>query len=176
MKYITLTLMLSFGLVLSAQNTNVQKETKTTTVTVNDGTEKKKMVKTEKVSASQDIELEDADSKNLNKNIKQTPVMVQSSTTVATDPEFDSKIGQISNYTMNGQNYIFVTDKTGYKISSPADKEFGKLRKTSDNRYIFKTKEKTSVGYFDKAGNLVIESYDDKTDGVMVETYTRVKQ
>lgn len=175
MKYITLIMMLSFGLVLNAQNTNVQKETKTTTVTVNNGKEKKKMVKTENMDATQDVELEDADSNELNKNVKQSPVRVQSSTTVATDPDFNREIGQISNYTMNGQNYIFVTDKSGYRISSPTDKELGKLRKTSDNRYIFKTKEKTSIGYFDTYGNLIVESYDDVTDSVSKETYALVK-
>lgn len=176
MKYLTLIAALAFSYSMSAQNTNVQKETKTTTVTVNNGKEKKKLVKTEELEATQDVELEDAESNKLNKNVKQTPVRVQSSTTVAVDPDFNREIGQISNYTMNGQDYVFVTDKMGYRISSSANKEYGVLRKTSDNRYIFKTKDKTSIGYFDANGNLVVESYDNDRDGVIKETYTIVKK
>ncbi len=176
MKRIALTAMLFIGLALNAQNTNVQKETKTTTVTVNNGKETKKMVKTENLEATQDIELEDADSKQLNKNIKQTPVRVTSSTSVEADPDFNREIGKITNYSMNGQNYIFVTDKMGYRVSTSANKDFGVLRKTSDNRYIMRTKEKTSTGYFDASGNLIVESYDDSSDGIVKETYTVVKK
>ena len=56
------------------------------------------------------------------------------------------------------------------------NKDFGVLRKTSDNRYIMRTKEKTSIGYFDTNGNLIVESYDDSSDGIVKETYTVVKK
>lgn len=176
MKYLTLIAALTFSFALSAQNTNVQKETKTTTVTVDNGKEKKKLVKTESLNATQDVELENAETKELNKNVKDTPVNVTRSTTIAADRDFNRELGQISNYSLNGKNYVFVTDKTGYRISSPEQKDFGKLRRTSDNRYIVKTSQKTSVGYFDANGNFVVESYDDATDSVTIETYTPVKQ
>jgi hypothetical protein len=50
------------------------------------------------------------------------------------------------------------------------------LRKTSNNNYIYKAKNKTSFGYFDANGNLVLESYDDKTDKVIIETFIMVKE
>ncbi len=50
------------------------------------------------------------------------------------------------------------------------------LRQTTTNSYIFHTKNKTAIGYFDTNGNLVLESYDDKSDKVTVETYQIMKQ
>ncbi|MFP5436904.1 MAG: hypothetical protein ACLGH8_03910 [Bacteroidia bacterium] len=170
MKNIALALMLTLGLSAFAQDNpgNVTKETTTTTVTVNNGTGKpKKVTKTETMESKQNIELKDADSKKLNKEMKSTDVQVASSTTVKGD-------GIPTYYEKNGTRYIFVTDKNGYKIASPNDIGYGVIRKTSDGRYIFRTKNGTSIGKFDETGNFVVETYDDKNDGFMVETYTKV--
>ena len=175
MKNIVTILMLSLGVILNAQvNKNVTEETKTTKVTVNDGSNAKTLVKTEKREATQNIELKDADSKKLNKDIKQTPVEVKATTTVSGDgiqPQTD----RLTYYEMNGRKYAFVSDKAGYRIASPDDKDFGLLRKTSNNNYIYRTKDRTSMGYFDANGNFVVETYDDKTDGITIETYSRIK-
>jgi hypothetical protein len=167
MRNIAIAMMLTLGVTLNAQvNQNVTKVSKTTTTTVNDGTAPKKLVKTENREARQNIELKDAESNQLNKEIQATPVEVTSSTSVSADPGFNQKIGQITNYQYNGRDYAFVTDKTGYRIASPDNKDYGLLRRTSNNNYIYKTKDRTSIGYF-------VETYDDKSDGVTVETYTK---
>ena len=177
MKNIAIAVMLVFGIAMNAQNTNVTKETKTTKVTVNNGEKPRTVVKTEKREAQQNIELKDADSKKLNKDIKQTPEKVNASTTISGDGIPTQEIDRSSYYSINGQNYQFVTDKTGgYKIYAPDKSDYGVLRRTSNNNYIYKSKDRISVGYFDGNGNFVVESYDDKTDGVTVETYTRVAQ
>lgn len=169
-------LLLAFSITLSAQNKNVQKETKTTTVTVNDGTKAKKVVKTERTEAQQDIKLKDAKSRKLNKDIQPTPVHVNSSTTISGDGIPLQEIDRSSYYEMNGRRFQFVSDKTGYRIILPDNENYGVLRRTSNNNYIYRTKDRTSVGYFDKNGNFVVETYDDNTDGVTIETYTRVKE
>ena len=177
MKNIALVIMLALGVSLNAQvNKNVTEETKTTRTTVNNGEGTRTVVKTEKTEAQQNIELKDANSKKLNKDVKETPVQVSSTTTISGDGIATQEIDRTSYYQMNGQNYRFVTDKTGYRISSPDNTDYGILRKTSNNNYIYRTKDRTAVGYFDASGNFVVETYDDKTDGVTVETYTRVKQ
>lgn len=162
--------MLALGLNAVAQENpgNVTKETTTTTVTVNNGTGKpKKVTKTETTESKQNIELKDADSKKLNKDMKSTDVQVASSTTIKGD-------GIPTYYEKNGTRYIFVTDKNGYKIASPNDIGYGVIRKTSDGRYVFRTKNGTSIGKFDDSGNFVVETYDDKNDAFMIETYTKV--
>ncbi len=172
MKSLVVIIMLATGLTLNAQvNKNVTEESKTTTVTVNNGSGKpKKVVKTENTNAVQNIELQDANSNKLNKDMKTTPVEVNSSTTVSGD-------GIPTYYETNGQRYIFVPDRNGYKVSSSTDvNDFGVMRKTSNGQYIYHSKNKTSVGYIDANGNFVVETYDDKSDGITVETYTRVKQ
>lgn len=176
MKNLAVIILLSLGLSVSAQNKNVTKESKTTTVTVNDGTQAKKMVKTERTDAVQNVELKDAESKKLNKDVKPTPVQVTSSTTVSGDGIRTQEIDRSSYYQMNGQNYQFVSDKTGYRIYNPDKSDAGVLRKTSNNNYIYRTKDRTAVGYFDANGNFVVETYDDKSDGVTVETYMLVRQ
>ena len=168
MKNIAIAIMLALGLSATAQNKNVTKETTTTKVTVNDGSGKPKTVtKTQTATSNQNIELKDADSKKLNKEANYTDEQVSASTTIQGD-------GIPTYYDLNGERYIFVTDKTGYKIASPSDKNYGIVRKTSNGQYIYRTKDATSIGYFDGSGNFVIETYDDKTDGVTVQTYTKM--
>jgi hypothetical protein len=173
MKTIVTIIMLSLGVTLSAQvNQNVTKETKTTKVTVSDGKDPKTVTKTETRNAKQDIELKDADSKKLNKDIQPSPVQVTATTSVSGDG-MPTQINQTSFYTMNGERYQFVTDANGYKIASPSNVNYGMLRKTSNNNYIYTTGTTTSTGYFDGKGNFVVETYDKGTDGVTVETYTK---
>lgn len=172
MKNIAVMIMLALGLTLNAQvNKNVTEESKTTTVTVDNGTGKpKKVVKTENTNATQNIELQDAESNKLNKDMKRTPVQVNTSTTVSGD-------GIPTYYETNGQRYIFVPDKNGYKISSSTDvNDYGVMRKTSNGQYIYRSGDRTSIGYIDANGNFVVETYDDKTDGITVQTFTRVRQ
>jgi len=45
------------------------------------------------------------------------------------------------------------------------------LRKTSNDSYIVTNKNKVSVGHFDDKGNLMIETYDPKTDSMIKEEY-----
>ena len=49
------------------------------------------------------------------------------------------------------------------------------LRKTSTNSYIYRLKDKIAIGYFDTQGNLILETYDNKSDKVSIEKYTIVK-
>jgi len=173
MKNIAIFTMLALGFSLNAQvNQNVTKESKTTKVTVTDGKTPKTLTKTETRNAQQNIELKDADSKKLNKDVQPTPVQVNSTTTVSGDG-VPTQINQTSFYTMNGERYQFVTDANGYKIASPGNVNYGVLRKTSNNNYIYTTGTRTSTGYFDANGNFVVETYDKGTDGVTVETYTK---
>jgi len=176
-KIIVTTVLLAFGVTLNAQvNKNVTKESTTTKVTVNDGTAPRQVTRTESTQAVQNIELKDAESNKLNKDMKPTPVQVEKSTTVSGTGIPTQEIDRSSYYQFNGKNYQFISDKSGYRIASPDNTNMGVLRKTSNNNYIYRTNDRVSVGYFDQNGNFVVESYDDKTDGVTVETYTRVKQ
>lgn len=177
MKNIAMIIMLSLGLTATAQvNKNVTQETKTTKVTVDNGEQKRQVVKTEKTDATQNIELKDANSKKLNKDMKPTPVQVNSTTTISGDGIPAQQVERTSYYQMNGQKYRFVTDKTGYRIFTPDNADYGILRRTSNNNYIYRTGDRTSIAYFDANGNLIVETYNDKTDGMTVETYTVVKQ
>lgn len=167
----------AMGLPLYAQvKPNVTKESTTVTTKVNDGTRERKVVKTESRTAQQEIELQNAESKELNKNIKPTPVQVTSSTTLSGDGIPTQEIDRSSYYTMNGQRYQFSTDRAGYRVSTDNNQNYGVLRKTSNNNYIYRSGTTTSYGYFDGNGNFIVETYDDKTDGVTVQTFTRVRQ
>lgn len=173
MKNIAAIIFISLSVTLSAQvNKNVTEETKTTTVTVNNGSTPKTVTKTEKTSAQQNIELKDAESKKLNKDVKATPTMVTSTTTVS-GTNVPTQVSSSSYYTMDNTRYQFVTDPAGYRISAPDNTNYAIIRKGANNNYIYKTKDKTSIGYFDANGNFVVESYDEKTDGITIQTYTK---
>ena len=161
-----------FSFTLQAQNQNVTDVSKTTVTTIKDSDGEKTLVKSQNIQAVQNIELENADSKELNKNVKATPFQV-TSTTQVTGPDGTMRtiaVDRSAFYSMGENKYQVVIDKTGYTIMNNG-KNFGVLRPTSNNNYIYRTKDKISFGYFDEKGNLILETYDDKTDKMTVETY-----
>ena len=175
MKNIAAILFLSLSIALNAQtNKNVTEETKTTTTTVNNGATPQQVTKTEKTSAQQNIELKDAESKKLNKDVKPTPTQVTATTTVSGTGVPTQVVSSSSYYTMDNTKYQFVTDPAGYRISTPDNTNYAIIRKAANNNYIYKTKDMTSIGYFDANGNFVVESYDEKTDRMVIETFTKV--
>ena len=118
----------------------------------------------------------DGNTNKLNKDIKPTPVMVRKSTSVSGDYIPPQQLGQTVRYQMNGEDYIFITDKSGYQVQAANNKNYAKLRRTSNDNYIYRTNDKVSISYFDNEGNLVVETYDDSNDAVTKEVYTRVQQ
>lgn len=163
---------------LQAQNKNVTDVSKTTVTTVKDSDGEKKYLKTQEVQEVQNIEFQNADSKALNKDMKETPVEVTSKTKVM-NPDGSTRtvdVDRSSYYTSNGKTYQLSLDPAGYVITTQDKKRLGILRATTTNSYIYRGKNQTSVGYFDTNGNLVVETYDDKSDKVTVETYVRSQQ
>ena len=160
----------------SAQNKNVQETTKTTVTTVKASDGEKTFVKNENVKEVQNIELKEPQANTLNIEMKESPVSV-TATTQITNPDGSTRtvdIDRSSYYSSNGTQYKLALDASGYTMSSGNSKP-ALLRKTSTNSYIFRAKNKTAIGYFDTQGNLVLETYDDKSDKVTVETYNIVK-
>jgi hypothetical protein len=173
MKTITyglIAILLSIG--TQAQIKNVKSEVKTTVTTVKNSTGEKKSVKKEEVKEAQKIELKDADSNVLNKEIKTTPVEVTAITTMSANGLTNSvEVDRSAYYDLNGERYQVKLSESGYNIYQPNTKKEAVLRKTSNNNYIYSAKNKTSFGYFNADGNLILESYDPVTDKVTVETF-----
>lgn len=175
-------LILSFALIFAnfyvqSQNTNVQQEVKTTVTTIKDSDGERKIIKKEKVNEIQNIELKDAESKALNKEMKDTPVQVISTTEVTMDGVTRTvDVDRSAYYILNGQKYQVAIDKSGYTMTIPDSKKMALLRKTSNNNYIYINKNKVSVGYFDKDGNLVLETYDEKNDKMTLEKFELLKE
>ncbi|MEZ0004905.1 hypothetical protein ABH942_000248 [Flavobacterium sp. 28YEA47A] len=166
------------ALSLQAQNKNVSDVSKTTVTTVKDSDGEKTYLKTQEVKEVQNLEFQNADSKALNKNLKETPVEVISKTQVI-NPDGSTRtvdIDRSSYYTSNGKTYQLSLDPAGYIITTQDNKRLGILRATSTNSYIYRGKNQTSIGYFDTHGNLVVETYNDKSDKVTIETYSKSAQ
>ncbi|CAM4056877.1 hypothetical protein FLAN108750_07975 [Flavobacterium antarcticum] len=174
----TLTLALLLGVGLQAQNTNVTNVTKKTVTTVKDSDGVKKTVKEQNIQAKQKIELENADSKTLNKNLKDSPVEMISTTTV-TNPDGTTRtvaIDRSSAYQFNGNNYMLSLDPSGYIVTDVDNNKIGILRATTTNSYIFRGEKSISIGYFDVDGNMVLETYDDDSDTVTTRTFVRMQK
>lgn len=170
-------LTLLFTIDTQAQNTNVKSEVKTTTKTIKDSKGEKKIVKTEETKEIQKIKMEEAKANTLNIPMKaDQEVDVTKKTKVSVDgvTQFID-VDRSAYYTYNGQKYQVVLDKSGYTMAIPENQERAVLRRTSNNNYIYKNKDKLSVGYFDTDGNLVLETYDEKTDTVVLEKFIVVK-
>jgi hypothetical protein len=166
-----------FSLNIQAQNQQVKSEQKTTTTTVKDSDGTKTSVKKENTQEVQNIELQNANSTELNKDIKPSPVEVTSSTKI-TNPDGSTRtvdVDRSSYYTYSGRKYKVALDASGYRMVSDDSKRSAILRKTSTNSYIYRSNGQTSIGYFDTSGNLILETYDDKLDKVSTQTYAPVK-
>jgi hypothetical protein len=166
-----------FALSAQAQNTNVTETSKTTVTTVKDSEGEKKLVKEQKTTEAQDIKFKDTAGDPLNKEMATTPTQV-TSTTQVTNPDGTTRTvmtDRSSVYSYNGKNYKVNLDASGYTMMGDDMKKPALLRRTSTNSFIYRTKDRTSVAYFDTEGNLVLENYDDKSDKVTVEKYTRSK-
>ena len=161
---------------IQAQSNNLKSEIKTTVTTTKDSQGEKKIIKTQNVNEVQNIELKDADSKVLNKELKETPVNVTTTTMVNANGVTEMiNVDRSAYYILNGKKYQVKNDKGGYTVFYPDGKKSAILRKTSNNNYIYKTKNTTSFGHFDSNGNLILETYDEKTDQITLSTYTIIK-
>lgn len=163
-----------FSIQIEAQNTQTEVKTKTTTVKDSDGVHK--TVKTEVIKKDQKIVL--GDEKQGTKNIPtvDSPVEVTKITKI-TNPDGSTRtvdVDRSSYYESNGKIYKLDLDASGYVITQGEMKAL--LRKTSTNSYIFRSDNRTAIGYFDTEGNLVIEFYDDKSDIVNIEKYVVIKK
>ena len=166
-----------FTVNIQAQNKNVKSEVKTTVTTVKNSDGQKKSVKTQEVKEIQKIELKDAESNVLNKERKETPVEVTAITSITANGVTNIvDVDRSAYYDLNGEKYEVKLAESGYTIYQPNAEKAAVLRKTSNNNYIYSSKNKTSYGYFDANGNLVLESYDDKTDKITVETFVIIKK
>ena len=163
-----------FSIQIEAQNTQTEVKTKTTTVKDSEGV--RKTVKTEVIKKEQKIELGQENPNTINIPTVDSPVK-KTKTTRITNPDGTTRtvdIDRSSYYESNGKIYKLDLDASGYVITQGEMKAL--LRKTSTNSYIFKSDNKTAIGYFDTEGNLVIEFYDDKLDIVNIEKYAVIKK
>ena len=114
----------------------------------------------------------------LNIEMKESPVQ-SVTTTKVTNPDGSTRtvdVDRSSYYEYGGKKYQVALDASGYTMVDPTSKKTALLRKTSTNSYIYRNKNKMSIGYFDTNGNLILETYDDKSDKVSIETYAVVKK
>lgn len=174
--FVTITILLVSSVIYS-QNKNVKDETKTTTTTIKTNDGDKKYVKTENVKEVQIVELKEEKPNTLNIETKDSPVTV-TSTTKITNPDGTTRtvdVDRSSYYEYNGKKYKVNLDAYGYTMTYD-DSKPALLRKTSTNSYIYRLKEKIAIGYFDTDGNLILETYDDKSDKVTIEKYIAVRK
>lgn len=163
---------------IQAQNKNVKDETKTTITTVTDSKGDKKYVKKENTREVQEIELKSEKPNTLNIETKDSPIQVVTTTKI-TNPDGTTRtvdIDRSSYYSLNDKKYKIALDANGYRMLSDDEKTSALLRKTSTNSFIYRSGDKSAIGYFDTNGNLILETYNPKTDTVSYETYIVVKQ
>jgi hypothetical protein len=176
MKLVTVTaIAFLFSIQLEAQNTQTEVKTKTTTVKDSEGVHK--TVKTEVIKKDQQIVLGEEKSNTINIPVVDSPITV-TKTTKITNPDGTTRtvdVDRSAYYESNGRIYKLDLDASGYLISH-GDMKPALLRKTSTNSYIFKSENKTAIGYFDTEGNLVVEVYNDKLDIVDIEKYYVIKK
>lgn len=159
-----------------AQNQNVQKETLVTTTTIKDSKGEQKIVKTEEIKEIQKVAI--GEEKPGTKNIPQVeaPIDVTKTTQVAINGIVRTvDVKHATHYTSNGVKYELESDDLGYSVIIPNNKKRALLRRTSNDNYIYSNKNKIAVAHFDAEGNLILETYDEKTDRIKTEKLELVK-
>ena len=157
------------AITLSAQNTQTETKIKTTTIKDSEGVHK--TVKKEVVTKVQKIELGKENPNSINIPTVASPVTVTTETKI-TNPDGTTRTvstDRSAYYSFNGKIYKLELDALGYQITQGEMKAL--LRKTSTNSFIYKSNQKTAIGYFDLEGNLVLEFYNDQLDVVDIEKY-----
>lgn len=166
-----------FSFAMQAQNTNVTQTSKTTVRTIKDSEGEKKVVKEQNTTEAQDIKFKDTPGDPLNKETVSTPTQVISTTQI-TNPDGTTRtvdIDRSATYTSDsGKKYTVSLDAMGYRVMGDGMKKAALMRKTSTNSYIYRAKDKTSIGYFDTDGNIILETYDDASDKVTIEKFMKM--
>ncbi|HRZ33202.1 MAG TPA: hypothetical protein P5188_12905 [Flavobacterium sp.] len=172
---IVLIMTFSFGY---SQNKNIKEETKTTITTVDNGQGEKQTIKNENIKEVQLLEHQAPTSNTINVEQKDSPI-IATKTTEIINPDGTIRtvdIDRSSYYLLDGVKYKVSSEPNGYSILNETNVATGNIYKTSTNSYIYSSKNKTSIGFFDSNGNLVLETYNPKTNKVTFETYILVKQ
>ena len=110
--------------------------------------------------------------------MKDSPVIV-TTTTKITNPDGSTRTTSIDRtgyYTFDNKKYKVDLDAQGYKFAAEGVSKPFLLRKTSTNSYIYINEGKVAVSYFDTSGNLIVETYNDKTDAVDFKKFELVKK
>lgn len=165
-----------FSLNIQAQNKNVMETTQTTTTTVKNSDGNKRIIKKENVREVQNIELKAPTANTINVEMKDSPV-VSTTTTKITKPDGNVSIVDVdrsSYYLLKDKKYQLVPDGLGYKMSYK-NKRPALLRKTAAGNYVYSSRNKTAIGYFDGNGNLILDTYDYRSDKISSETYLVVR-
>ena len=177
------TLIMIAALIISingqSQNKNVLNTTKTTVTTVKDGIGKDKIyIKKENVVENQNIELQKEKPNTANIEMKDSPILVTTTTNI-TNPDGATRTTSIDRtgyYTLDNKKYKVNLDAQGYTFITEGLSKPYLLRKTSTNSYIYVNEAKVAISYFDTDGNLIIETYNEKTDAVDFKKYVLVKK
>ena len=107
--------------------------------------------------------------------MKASPVQVVSTTTI-TGPDGKSRtvdVDRSAYYSIGGSKYQVKPDNTGYTMTDATGKRAGLLRQMGNNTYIYRANNNTSYASFDANGNLVVQTYDDKTDTFTTTIYSK---
>jgi len=140
-----------------AQNEDTVKETVTKKTTV-------KSSKGENVSIEQKT------------RVKKEELNVENNNKTNQNVTRKAQISESTTFMVDENEYAIQPDKNGYVMSKVIDgnkKLHGKIRKMPDRDFYILTTPNNgdSFGYFDKDGNFIVETYDQKTDAVVLKKY-----
>lgn len=177
MKTTSLTIIAAFfAFGVQAQTQNTQNASTTTVTTVKDSDGERKMIKTTTEQQKQNLQFQNPDSKDLNKDLAPSPTQTTATTTV-TLPDGTTRVVDVdrtASYDVNGKKYKVVLDNLGYSvIDNSSMKKVGTLRSVGNNQYLYNMNGTTSYVSFDGSGNLIMHTYDPKSDKITSQTYTK---
>ena len=157
---------------------NVSEETTVKTIKTNNGekiTENKVKVTTRE---EQNIEFDKKDKNKRDKDVVNSPVKITKTLEIDNDSDsfYDSKV-EVAFYEFGGKRYNFTKNETGFLVNNDnATENYGKaIRASQKNHYLYKSGDKTGIGYFNEKGNFTVEYYNNDTGVLEKEEFIMVK-
>lgn len=152
----------AFTSTFAQENKNKKNETTVTKTAVKSDKGTDVSTKSVRQTQNQVIALDDQQANQINQSVVMRP----------------SKVDSNVSYDYDGNRFKFLSqkDEDGYRLMTVKDQatqqEYAIIKPTSQNGYYIMSKDgKNSFGYFNEAGDFVVEGYDAKNDVVVHNIY-----
>ncbi|TNJ46419.1 hypothetical protein KFZ70_13370 [Tamlana fucoidanivorans] len=174
-----LAILISGTVMAQEEPTEIKEESKVKTIKYKDGKETKEKKLKVVTRETANVELDKRDAHKVNQKRIDATKKVEKVIMIDDDSDEAFDVLTKTTYFVKGDdNYKFIPNNNGFDIAFDNDNNrFVKVGKAwssqAKGNYIVRGKMHNGIGYFDTAGNFVIEYYDEKSQSIKTKVYKK---